>query len=72
MDQMDQLHNKHMKKLPTNMENLTSSITSGFALLQNLLYVPLQLVYQQTGHRNFNPPWQDGMPYRFSDYQHGP
>ena len=28
MDQMDQLHSEQMKKLSTNMENLTSSITS--------------------------------------------
>ena len=35
IDQMDQLHNEDMTKLNTNMENLTNSITSGFALLQN-------------------------------------
>ena len=69
---MDQLHNEQMKKLSTNMENLTSSITSGFALLQNLLYEPPQHVYPQTGYGSFNPTWQDGMPYQFPDYYHGP
>ena len=56
MDQMDQLHNEHMIKLTTNMENLTNSITSGFALLQNLMYTPPQQhVYQQTaGYGNFS------------------
>ena len=74
MDQMDQLHNEHMTKLTTNMENLTNSITSGFALLQNLMYAPLQQhVYQQTGYGNFNPTWQDshGVSYHFSDYHNG-
>ena len=64
---MDQLHNEQMKKLSTNMESLTSSITSGFALLQNLLYVPQQHVYPRTGYGNFNPAWQDGMLYQFPD-----
>ena len=50
------------------MENLTSSIISGFALLQNLLYVPQQHIYPQTGYGNFNPTQQDGMPY----YHHRP
>ena len=30
MDQMDQLHNEHMNKLTTNMEQLISSIASDF------------------------------------------
>ena len=75
MDQMDGLHNEHMKKLSTNMEQLTSSIASGFSLLQGLLYTPPQHIYQQTGYVNFNPPRQGGMPYNpgyFPDYHHGP
>lgn len=73
MDQMDWLHNEHMTKLSANMENLTNSIISGFALLQNLVYMPPQHVYQQTGYANFNPTQQGGhgMPYHFPDYHHG-
>lgn len=68
---MDRLHNEHMAKLSANMENLTNSITSGFALLQNLVYMPPQHVYQQTGYANFNPARQGGhgMPYHFPDNQ---
>ena len=74
MDQMDRLHNEHMKKLSANMEKLTSSITTGFSLLQGLLYTPPQHMCQQTGYTNFNPTQQGGMPYssgHFSDY-HAP
>ena len=38
MEQMDRLYNGHMKKLSANMEKLTSLITTGFSLLQGLLY----------------------------------
>ena len=72
MDQMDRLHNEHMKKLSTNMEQLTSSIASGFSLFQGLLYTPPQHIYQQTGYANFNPPWQGYNPGHFPDYHHGP
>ena len=74
MDQMDRLHNEHMKKISANMEKLTRSITTGFSLLQGLSYTPPQHMYQQTGYINFNPTQLGGMPYssgHFSDY-HAP
>ena len=71
MDQMDKLHNEHMQKLSNNMEKLTSLITTGFSLLQGLLYPPpVQPMYQQTGY-SFNPSQQGRMPYgpgHISDY----
>ena len=46
--QMDQVHSRHMDRLSNNMEQLTNSITTGFSLLQDLLYSQQQ--YQQPNY----------------------
>ena len=69
MDKMDTLHNEHMQKLSSNMEKLTNSISSGFSLLQGLLYPPpVQPMYQPTGYP-FNQSQQGGIPFG-PDYNH--